>query len=146
MTYTDPVQIVIAEDDDEDFELTQQALARARVNNVMTRTNDGLDLLDCLRGEGRFAVKRPPGPVMVLLDLNMPRMDGRAALKEIKADPALRHIPVVVLTTSSAEEDIVRSYDCGVSSFITKPVTFGGLVDAMIVLGRYWFEIVSIPR
>jgi len=82
---------------------------------------------------------------LILLDLNMPRMDGREALREIKADPSLRSIPVVVLTTSRAEEDIYRTYDLGVSSFIAKPVTFEGLVDVMKVLGRYWFEIVELP-
>ena len=82
---------------------------------------------------------------MILLDLNMPKKDGREALQEIKADPDLRHIPVVVLTTSRAEEDVFRTYDLGVNSFITKPVTFDGLVDVMHTLSRYWFEIVDLP-
>ncbi len=89
--------------------------------------------------------KRSPAPALILLDLNMPRMDGREALAEIKSDPALRLYPVVVLTTSRAEEDIVRSYQLGVNSFITKPVTLDGLVEAIKVLGRYWFEIVELP-
>jgi CheY-like chemotaxis protein len=83
---------------------------------------------------------------LILLDLNMPRKDGREALREIKASPQLRHIPVVVLTTSKAEEDIVRSYELGVNSFIIKPVTFGGFVEAVKVLGRYWFELVKLPH
>ena len=82
---------------------------------------------------------------MIILDLNMPKMDGREALREIKADPLLRRIPIVVMTTSKAEEDIYRTYDLGVNSFITKPVTFEGLVDVMRVLGTYWIEIVELP-
>ena len=84
-------------------------------------------------------------PGIILLDLNMPRMDGREALAEIKSDPELRSIPIVVLTTSKAEEDIVRTYDLGVNSFITKPVTFNALVDVMQTWSRYWFEIVDLP-
>ena len=91
----------------------------------------------------RVAEETRPG--LILLDLNMPRKDGREALREIKADPALKHIPVVVLTTSKAEEDIYRTYNLGVNSFITKPVTFEGLVSVMRALGRYWFEIVELP-
>ncbi len=103
-------------------------------------------LLDYLNRRGRWANPADaPRPGVVLLDLNMPRMDGREALAAIKADPALRRIPIVVLTTSRAEADVLRSYDLGANSFITKPVTFGGLVEAMRVLGRYWIEIVELP-
>jgi DNA-binding NarL/FixJ family response regulator len=86
-----------------------------------------------------------PRPGVILLDLNMPKKDGHEALEEIKNDPGLRRIPVVVLTTSKAEEDVIRSYNLGVSGFIAKPVTFGGLVEAIKALGRYWFEIVELP-
>lgn len=86
-----------------------------------------------------------PRPGMILLDLNMPKKDGREALKEIKADPNLRQIPVIVLTTSKAEEDIYRSYDLGANSFITKPVTFASLVEVMKTIEKYWFEIVELP-
>jgi len=103
-------------------------------------------LLDFLRRRGRYAdPAAAPRPGLILLDLNMPRKDGREALAEIKADPDLRRIPVVVLTTSKAEEDIYRTYDLGVNSFITKPVTFEGLVSVMKALGQYWFEIVELP-
>ena len=91
------------------------------------------------------AAGRPRSPGLILLDLNMPKMDGREALAEIKADPELRSIPIVVMTTSKAEEDIYRTYDLGVNSFITKPVTFDGLVEVMQGLSRYWFEIVALP-
>jgi CheY-like chemotaxis protein len=106
---------------------------------------DGQDLLDYLRHEGRWTAEDAPRPGIILLDLNMPKKDGREALAEIKADPRLRHIPVVVLTTSKAEEDVVRAYDLGVNSFIAKPVTFEGLVEVMNTLSRYWFEIVELP-
>jgi CheY-like chemotaxis protein len=106
---------------------------------------DGEQLLDYLRGTGSWAGCKPARPGIILLDLNMPRMDGREALREIKNDPDLRRIPVVVLTTSKAEEDIVRTYDLGVNSFITKPVTFEQLVDVMRFVGRYWLEIVELP-
>ena len=114
--------------------------------NDLRFVNDGEDLMDYLARRGAYAGANAPRPGLILLDLNMPRKDGREALAEIKADPELRKIPIVVLTTSRAEEDIFRTYDLGVSSFITKPVTFEGLVDAMKVLAEYWFEIVQLPN
>jgi CheY-like chemotaxis protein len=102
--------------------------------------------MDYLYRRGPYAARSAAQePGLILLDLNMPKKDGREALKEIKADPALRHLPIVVLTTSKAEEDILRTYDLGVSSFITKPVTFAGLVELVQTLTRYWFEIVTLP-
>ena len=103
--------------------------------------------MDYLRRQGKYAEggSAAPVPGIILLDLNMPKLDGREALAEIHADHELRKIPIVVLTTSSAEADVLRSYDLGVSSFITKPVTFAGLVDAMKAFNRYWFEIVELP-
>jgi DNA-binding response OmpR family regulator len=102
--------------------------------------------MDYLNRRGRWSAPgAAPRPGLILLDLNMPRKDGREALREMKAHPELRRIPVVVLTTSRAEEDVVRSYDLGASSFITKPVSFGGLVSAMQALGRYYIEIVELP-
>jgi CheY-like chemotaxis protein len=112
----------------------------------MRCVENGEELMDYLHRRGAFAdPARSPRPGLILLDLNMPRKDGREALAEIKSDPALRQIPVVVLTTSKAEEDIYRTYDLGVNSFITKPVTFDGLVNVMRTLGTYWFEIVELP-
>ncbi len=140
------VRILLAEDDDDDFFLTSRALKENRLRNEVVRVKDGEDLMEYLRHQGEFSnAKQSPEPSLILLDLNMPRKDGREALKEIKSDPKLRHIPVVVLTTSRAEEDVVRSYQLGVNSFITKPVTFQGLVEAMKALGRYWFEVVELP-
>jgi CheY-like chemotaxis protein len=139
------VRILLAEDDDDDFFLTRRALEENRLRNQVTRVEDGEQLLDYLRHQGSYSQDRPPQPSLILLDLNMPRKDGREALREIKSDPKLKHIPIVVLTTSRAEEDVIRSYQWGVNSFITKPVTFQGLVDAMKALGCYWFEVVELP-
>lgn len=135
--------ILVAEDDDDDYLLTEQALKHEHLLNPIRRVCDGEELLAYLRDLGVGSSN--PTPALILLDLNMPRKDGREALREIKSDPALRSFPVVVLTTSRAEEDIVRSYQLGVNSFISKPVTFQGLVEAVRILGRYWFELVELP-
>ncbi|HEY2588161.1 MAG TPA: response regulator [Tepidisphaeraceae bacterium] len=141
-----PITILLADDDADDRMLTRDALAESRLANDLRFVEDGEQLMAYLRREGRFAApESAPWPGLILLDLNMPRKDGREALREIKGDPALRSIPIVVLTTSKAEEDIYRTYDLGVNSFITKPVTFDGLVSVMRGLGRYWFEIVELP-
>jgi len=142
-----PITILLADDDADDRMLTQEALRESRLANDLRMVEDGEELMDYLTRQGKFArAEDAPRPGLILLDLNMPRKDGREALKEIKSDPALRQIPVVVLTTSKAEEDIYRTYDLGVNSFITKPVDFQGLVKAMQALGRYWFEIVELPE
>ncbi len=141
-----PITILIADDDADDRLMASEALEESRLANDLRFVEDGEELLDYLYHRGRFAAAgESPRPGLILLDLNMPRMDGREALREIKGDPALRSIPVVVLTTSKAEEDIYRTYDLGVNSFITKPVQFDGLVEVMKALGKYWFEIVELP-
>ena len=140
-----PITILLADDDADDRMLARDALAESRLANDLRFVEDGEDLMHYLRRTGRYANADVPRPGLILLDLNMPRKDGREALREIKGDSSLRHIPIVVLTTSKAEEDIYRSYDLGVNSFITKPVTFDGLVSVMKALGRYWFEIVELP-
>lgn len=141
------ITILMADDDEEDRILAKDALEESRLANDLFFVSDGEELLDYLHRRGKYAGhKDAPRPGVILLDLNMPRMSGTEALREIKADPYLRQIPVVVLTTSKAEEDIFRSYDLGASSFITKPVTFEGLVEVMKGLGKYWFEIVDLPR
>jgi CheY-like chemotaxis protein len=143
---TRPFTILLADDDEEDRELARDALQDSRLANEMKFVVDGQDLLDYLRHEGRWTEGESPRPGIILLDLNMPKMDGREALAEIKADESLRRIPVVVLTTSKDEADVLSTYDLGVSSFITKPVTFGGLVDVMKTWTQYWFEIVELPN
>lgn len=142
-----PIVILLADDDEEDRMLAAGALAESRVVNELRCVEDGEELLDYLyhRGDKYAAPSSSPIPGLILLDLNMPRKDGREALREIKADPDLRRIPVVVLTTSKAEEDIYRTYDLGANSFITKPVSFEGLVSVMRDIGRYWIEIVELP-
>lgn len=140
-----PITILIAEDDADDRLLAQEALNESRLVNEVHFVEDGEELLDYLHHRGRYATEPAPRPGVILLDLNMPRKDGREALIEIKENKDLRRIPVVVMTTSKAEEDILRSYDLGVNSFIIKPVTFEGLVEVMHTLGRYWFEIVELP-
>jgi CheY-like chemotaxis protein len=140
------ITILLADDDEDDRLMTRDALRDARLHNELRTVIDGVELMEYLRREGRYSdPSESPRPGLVLLDLNMPRMDGREALAEIKRDPDLRSIPVVVLTTSKAEEDVIRSYDLGVNSFITKPVTFLGLVEVMKVFSRYWMEIVDLP-
>jgi two-component system, response regulator len=142
-----PITILVCDDDEDDRMLTRQALEDAHISNRIQFVEDGEQLLDYLYQRGSYAGEtgEAPRPGLILLDLNMPKLDGREALKTIKEDPTLRDIPVVVLSTSRLDEDIARSYKLGVNSFITKPVTFSGLVEAMNVLGRYWLEIVELP-
>lgn len=132
------VPILVADDDEEDRQLIKDALKESRLLNEIRFVKDGEELMQVLLSDA-------PLPGLILLDLNMPKKDGREALKEIKNNPRLKQIPVVVLTTSKAEEDIYRTYNLGVNSFITKPVTFNSLVDIMKDLGRYWFEVVELP-
>jgi two-component system response regulator len=141
-----PVIFLMADDDPDDRLLIKEAFQESLISNSIYFVEDGVELLDYLRWQDKFAnPKDAPTPDLILLDLNMPRKDGREALAEIKSDPRLRYIPVVVLTTSKAEEDIMRSYDIGAASYITKPVTFDGLVEAIRGLGQYWVQIVRLP-
>jgi CheY-like chemotaxis protein len=142
-----PLTILLADDDEEDREFARDALQDQRLANEMKFVVDGQDLLDYLRREEKYADPGvdAPRPGIILLDLNMPKKDGREALIEIKADESLRRIPIVVLTTSNDEADVFRTYDLGVSSFITKPVSFAGLVAVMSTWSRYWFETVALP-
>ena len=141
-----PITILMADDDADDRALTKEALEEGRLMNTIRFVENGEELVDYLKRVGRYAPPaEAPRPGLILLDLNMPRKDGRAVLKEIKSDPDLRTIPVVVLTTSKADEDVYRSYDLGVNSYIVKPVTFEALVDILQTLEKYWFEIVELP-
>ncbi len=140
------VTILMADDDDDDCLLAREALAESRLANELYFVKDGEELMDYLYRRGKYVLESDsPRPGLILLDLNMPKKDGREALTLIKSDPNLRQIPVVVLTTSKAEEDIYRSYDLGANSFITKPVTFASLVEVIKTIGKYWFEIVELP-
>ncbi len=136
----------MADDDEDDRLLTQDALAESRVLNELYFVEDGVELLEYLERKGKFEDKNSsPRPGLILLDLNMPRMDGREALQAIKGNSNLKGIPVVILTTSKQEEDMVKGYDLGAASYITKPVTFDGLVELMKTLGKYWVEFVELP-
>lgn len=145
MTDSKSISIVLADDDPDDRLMAREALEESRVKNELVTVEDGEELMEYLRSDGRYEGRGSDLPGLILLDLNMPRMDGREALELIKQDPRLKRIPVVVLTTSKAEQDILQTYDLGVNSFITKPVTFEGLVSIMSDLGRYWLEIVELP-
>jgi CheY-like chemotaxis protein len=141
----EPITILMAEDDADDRLLACDAMQESRLGNSFHVVEDGQELMDYLNRAGKYATEEAPRPGLILLDLNMPRMDGRQALREIKSNPELRRIPVVILTTSKTEEDILRAYDLGANSFITKPVTFDRLVEIVRTLGRYWFNIVELP-
>jgi CheY-like chemotaxis protein len=141
-----PITILLADDSADDRLLAREALRESAVLNDLREVTNGVELMDYLLRRRAYAGEgSAPRPGLILLDLNMPRKSGQEALREIKADPVLRRIPIIVLTTSEDEDDVVRSYDLGVSSFITKPVTFPALVEVMKAFGRYWIEIVSIP-
>jgi CheY-like chemotaxis protein len=143
--YRKPIIILMADDDPDDRLLAQEAWEENRLANVLHFVEDGEELMNYLHRRGKYThLADTPLPGLILLDLNMPKKDGREALQEIKADPHLRRIPIVVLTTSKAEEDILRSYDLGANSFIVKPVTFEALVGVVRTLATYWFQIVEL--
>lgn len=137
----------MAEDDADDREMTKEAFEESHLLNDLRFVEDGVELMNYLQRQGKYSdPATSPRPGLILLDLNMPKKDGREALREIKADANLKSIRVVILTTSKAEEDIFRSYDLSAASYITKPVTFTGLADVIKTLGKYWLEIVELPN
>jgi CheY-like chemotaxis protein len=138
-----PLTILMADDDEDDRMSTAEAFREHHLVNEFFAVNDGEELMDFLRRRGKYA--NAPRPGLILLDLNMPRKDGREALREIKHDPSLRSIPVVILTTSREEEDILKTYDLGANSFIAKPVGFESLVQLVSTMTRYWFQLVELP-
>lgn len=140
------MSILMADDDVDDCAMAQEALAESHVANPFIRVSDGQELMDYLNRRGAWAApKDSPRPCLILLDLNMPKLDGREALKLIKTNEKLRKIPVVILTTSMADEDILKSYDLGANSYVTKPVTFEGLLRVIKTIKEYWLEIVDLP-
>ena len=140
-----PVIILIADDDEDDRLMLKEALHENRLANDLKFVKDGEELMSYLHLKNGFTNENAPKPGLILLDLNMPKKDGRECLKEIKSDPYLKSIPVVVLTTSKAEEDVLRTYNLGVNSFVAKPVTFEALVAVTRDIGKYWFNIVELP-
>jgi CheY-like chemotaxis protein len=142
-----PITVLMAEDDAEDRMLVKDAWEESMLNNDLRFVEDGEELMEYLSHRGKYSdPAQAPRPGLILLDLNMPRKDGRAALEEIKQDEELKGIPIVILTSSKAEEDIIKSYDIGVNSYITKPVTFDKLVEVLKTLEKYWLEIVELPK
>jgi CheY-like chemotaxis protein len=141
-----PITILIADDDPDDRKMTREAFTECCLVNDLRFVEDGAELMDYLQRRGKYSdPASAPFPGLLLLDLNMPRKDGREALREIKADPRLRQLRVVVLTTSQSEEDIHKAYGLSASSYITKPVTFSALIEVIKTLGKYWLEIVELP-
>jgi CheY-like chemotaxis protein len=140
------IHILMADDDEDDRLMTEQAFKQNKLKNNLHFAKDGEELMQYLKLEGKYTYENAPKPGLILLDLNMPKKDGRECLKEIKSDPKLKHIPVVILTTSRDEEDIFKSYNLGVNSFIVKPVSFKDLLDIVIKLNIYWFELVQLPE
>ena len=139
------ITILIADDDPDDRFITKEAFKEAGLINDLRFVEDGEELIDYLYQRGKYHdAKNAPRPGLILLDLNMPKKDGREALREIKADESLRRIPVVVLTTSKEEEDIIRAYDLGSNSYITKPVSFNSLLITLKALANYWLQIVQL--
>lgn len=140
------ITILVADDDPDDRQLTKDAFAEAMLANELHFVEDGVELMDYLYRRGKYSeAGKAPRPGIILLDLNMPRKDGREALQEIKADPQFNAIRVLIMTTSKAEEDIIRSYNLSAASYITKPITFDGLVEVVRTMGKYWLEIVELP-
>ena len=138
-----PVQILLVEDSPGDVSLTREALQSARVANELNVVGDGEAALRYLRGEGEHVGSKAAH--LVLLDLNLPKKSGQEVLAEIKNDPALQHIPVIVLTTSSDEQDILRSYQLHANAYVTKPVAFGDFLDALTRLEGFWLQVVHLP-
>lgn len=142
----EPITILMADDDADDRAMTKEAFDESKLANDLRFVCDGVELMDYLKRRGAYAdPATSPRPGLILLDLNMPKKDGREALREIKDDPQLKSIRVVVMTTSKAEEDIARIYDLSAASYISKPVTFPALLDVVRALGKYWLEIVELP-
>ena len=145
MTNAKPITILMADDDSDDRLLTKEAFEASRLANDLRFVEDGVELLDYLHRRGKYAdPATSPWPSIILLDLNMPKKDGREVMADIRKDPKFAHIRIIILTTSKAEEDIMRTYDLGATSYITKPVTFDSMVDVVRTLGRYWLEIVEL--
>jgi len=146
MSAYEPLIILVADDDEDDCLLIKEAISENKLDTSLFTVNDGEELMDYLYHRNKYQNHMDsPRPDLILLDLNMPRKDGREALQEIKNDDDLKKIPVVILTTSSTQDDILKTYKTGANSFITKPITFEGMVEVITMLNKYWFQIVKLP-
>jgi CheY-like chemotaxis protein len=139
------VHILLVEDSPTDVMLTREAMEQYKVLNPLDIVEDGVDAMDYLKGRGKYAGREPARPGLIILDLNLPRMSGREVLYELKQDPELRNIPVVVLTTSKSEEDVVKSYCLHANCYITKPVDFEKFIDVVRSINEFWFGVVTLP-
>jgi CheY-like chemotaxis protein len=139
-----PIELLLVEDSEPDVRLTIEALHEAKVKNRLWVVEDGVEAMDFLRRQGRHA--DAPRPDLILLDLNLPRKDGRLVLKEIKADESLKRIPVVVLTTSKSEEDVLRAYDLHANCYIAKPVDFNRFMEVVKSVEEFWLTVVKLPE
>lgn len=146
MTQLEPPAILLVEDNVDDYDATIRSFKTAHLDNPVQWCTTGQDALNFLRGDGKYAAQQGVRPGLILLDLNMPGIDGRETLSLIKQDPALKKIPVIILTTSTDERDIEQCYEMGASTYIQKPVDFTGLVEAVARLKSYWFGIAILPK
>jgi two-component system response regulator len=137
-----PVRVLLVEDNPNDVEIARRALAKAAARIDLTVARDGQEALDILAGDGKGGV---PLPHLILLDLNLPKVDGREVLEKVKADPKLKRIPIVILTVSSQKEDVARCYDTGVNTFITKPIKFDDFLRAVATIDEYWVVTATLP-
>ncbi len=144
MTEHKPIDVLLVEDDPGDVLMTREAFEHNKVRNRLSVVADGVSALEFLRKEGQYA--DAPTPDLILLDLNLPRMDGREVLEALKSDAAMRSIPVVVLTTSEAEEDVVRSYSLHANAYVTKPVDFDRFIDVVRQIDEFFVEVVRLPQ
>ena len=141
------IPVLLVEDDPDDVEITKRAFAKGRIGNPLYVVRDGDEAMEFLKHTGRYTVPDlAPRPGLILLDLNLPRLDGREVLRLVKSDPGLKRIPIVVLTTSDEEADVFECYDSGANSYMTKPVNFQKFIDAVVVIGKYWFCFAEIPE
>jgi CheY-like chemotaxis protein len=137
--------ILIAEDNQNDIDLTILALSEYKLANNIEVVNDGVELMEYLRSQGKFKGRTPDNPAVIFLDLKMPRMDGMEVLKEIKNDPVLKLIPVVMVTSSREETDLLQSYKLGVNAYVVKPVDFNQFISAIKQLGAFWAILNELP-
>jgi two-component system, chemotaxis family, response regulator Rcp1 len=141
---TRPIEILLVEDSPSDAALTIEAIKAGKIANNLTHVEDGVDAMDCLKQKGKFA--KAARPDLIMLDLNLPRKDGREVLSEIKKDHALRIIPIIVLTTSHSDKDILQSYELNANCYITKPVDFGQFIEVIRTIEKFWLSVVTLPQ
>jgi two-component system, chemotaxis family, response regulator Rcp1 len=144
MTMAKPIEILLIEDSPSDVALTIEALQEGKIGNNLNRVADGVEAMAYLRQQGNFA--KSPRPDLIMLDLNLPKKDGREVLRELKNDPSLKFIPIIVLTTSRADKDVLQSYELNANCYITKPVDFQQFIDVVKSIEHFWLTVVTLPN